>query len=164
MVNAGSSLVSEDDLTNGGTSTARNPLVARALKLIGFAELAGSGLREVRRVWRLANRRPPKIISDEQRNHFSIELDSRPMEIVTDSLWLSRLGVKISPDEARLLGILSDFPQGMALSEVCFSTGQLSDEAAASCQKLLQQALIEMVEDKYCLKPHLIELARESQR
>ncbi|MEI6063565.1 MAG: ATP-binding protein [Pseudanabaena sp. ELA748] len=164
MVNAGSSLVSDEDLINGGTSTARNPLVARALKLIGFAELAGSGLREVRRVWRMANRRPPKIISDEQRNRFSIELDSRPMEIVVDDLWLNRLGVKISPDEAKLLGILSNFPQGMALSEVCSSTGQLSDEAVASCQRLLQQALIDMVEDKYCLKPHFLELARESAR
>jgi predicted HTH transcriptional regulator len=164
MVNAGSSLVSDEDLINGGTSTARNPLVARALKLIGFAELAGSGLREVRRVWRLANRRPPKIISDGERNRFSIELNSRQMEIVIDDLWLNRLGVKISPDEAKLLGILSNFPQGMALSEVCSSTGQLSDEAVAICQRLLQQALIEMVEDKYCLKPHLLELARESAR
>lgn len=164
MVNAGSSLVSDEYLINGGISTARNPLVARALKLIGFAELAGSGLREVRRVWRLANRRPPKIISDEQRNHFSIELDSRPMKIATNDLWLSRLGVKISPDEAKLLSILSNFPQGMALSEVCSSTGQLSHEVTESCQRLLQQALIDLVEDKYCLKLHLLELARESAR
>jgi len=48
MVNAGASLVSETELT--GTSTARNPLIARALKPIGFAELGGSGLREVYRL------------------------------------------------------------------------------------------------------------------
>ena len=164
MVNAGASLVSQTDLIDGGTSTARNPLVARALKLIGFAELAGSGLREVKRVWRIANRRPPTIISDEQYNRFSIELDSRSMEIVIDAFWLSRVGVKISPDEAKLLNILSNFPQGLTLSEVCFSTGQRSADAEANCRRLLQQALVKLAEEKYCLKSHLLETAKEAER
>lgn len=85
MVNAGASLVSQEDLMNGGTSTARNPLIARALKLIGFAELGGSGLREVSRVWRNAKRRPPIVLTDEQHNRFRIELDSRPLKIIADT-------------------------------------------------------------------------------
>src|SRR4030095_16411165 len=57
--NPGRSLVSGTALLEGGKSQARNPLIARALRLIGFAELAGSGLRELQRVWRNAKRRPP---------------------------------------------------------------------------------------------------------
>ena len=41
--NAGYSLVSDADLQSGSRSQSRNPLISRALRLIGFAELAGSG-------------------------------------------------------------------------------------------------------------------------
>jgi hypothetical protein len=43
--NTGFSLVATERLVEGGKSQARNPLIARALRLIGFAELAGSGIR-----------------------------------------------------------------------------------------------------------------------
>ncbi len=62
--NPGCSLVSEQALVEGGKSQARNPLIARALRKIGFAELAGSGLREVQRAWRGEKRRPPSPESD----------------------------------------------------------------------------------------------------
>ena len=163
MVNAGSSLVSEQERIDGGTSTARNPIVARALKLIGFAELAGSGLREVSRVWRDAQRRPPTIRSDEQNNRFSIELDSRLVEIVIDAFWHKRLGAKVSPEEAKLLSLLSGFPQGMTLAQMCAGTGQRSEDALSRCQRLSQQALLDMDGEKYRLKEHLLELAKEAE-
>lgn len=163
MVNAGSSLVSEQERIDGGTSTARNPIVARALKLIGFAELAGSGLREVSRVWRDAQRRPPTIRSDEQNNRFAIELDSRLLEIVIDAFWQKRLGVKVSPEEAKLLSLLSGFPQGMTLAQMCAGTGQRSEDALSRCQRLSQQALLDMDGEKYRLKEHLLELAKEAE-
>ena len=59
--NAGKSLVSDDTLVDGGKSQSRNPILSRALRLIGFAELAGSGLREIHRAWRQVRRRPPTI-------------------------------------------------------------------------------------------------------
>jgi hypothetical protein len=43
--NAGYSLTAVDRLEEGGAHQARNPLVARALRLMGFAEIAGSGGR-----------------------------------------------------------------------------------------------------------------------
>jgi predicted HTH transcriptional regulator len=87
MTNAGFSLASHEELRDGGTSTARNPLIARALKLIGFAELGGSGLRETYRVWRQAKRRPVLVASDKDSNRFRLTLDSRPLELVEDTLW-----------------------------------------------------------------------------
>lgn len=163
MVNAGSSLVSEQERIDGGTSTARNPIVARALKLIGFADLAGSGLREVSRVWRDAQRRPPTIRSDEQNNRFSIELDSRLVEIVIDAFWHKRLGVKISPEEAKLLSLLSGFPQGMTLAQMCAGTGQRSEDALSRCQRLSHEKLLDVDGEKYSLKEYLLKPAKEAE-
>ena len=163
MVNAGSSLVSEQERIDGGTSTARNPIVARALKLIGFADLAGSGLREVSRVWRDAQRRPPTIRSDEQNNRFSIELDSRLLEIVTDAFWRKRLGVDVSPEEAKLLSLLSGFPQGMTLAQMCAGTGQRSEDALSRCQRLSHEKLLDVDGEKYSLKEYLLKPAKEAE-
>jgi predicted HTH transcriptional regulator len=45
LTNAGYSLVAQDELLQGGKSQSRNPLIARALRAIGFAEISGSGIR-----------------------------------------------------------------------------------------------------------------------
>ena len=60
--NAGYSLTAVERLEEGGAHQARNPLVARALRLMGFAEIAGSGLRVLHAAWRGARRPPPIII------------------------------------------------------------------------------------------------------
>jgi hypothetical protein len=162
MVNAGASLVSEKDLMNGGTSTARNPLIARALKLIGFAELGGSGLREVSRVWRNAKRRPPIVLTDEQHNRFRIELDSRPLKIIADTFWKQRLGVTVTPEAAKILGLLGNAPAGMTLAAICSGTGTNSEDVIVMCQSLQKQMLIDFEAEVYHLKPHLQDLAREA--
>ncbi len=162
MVNAGASLVSQKDLMNGGTSTARNPLIARALKLIGFAELAGSGLREVSRVWRNAKRRPPIVETDEQHNRFRIELDSRPLKIITDTYWKQRLGVTVTPDAAKILGLLGNAPEGMSLATICSGMGADSEDVIVMCQYLQMQSLIDCEVQVYHLKPYLLTFAREA--
>lgn len=161
MVNAGASLVSEEELVNGGTSTARNPLIARALKLIGFAELGGSGLREVSRVWRNAQRRPPVVQSDEQNNRFRIELDSRPIKAIADSFWKQRLGVTVMPEEAKILGLLGSFPEGLRIADICSGTGYLLKDTQVMCQRLGLQGLLDCKAEVYRLKPHLQDFARE---
>ena len=161
LVNAGAALVSEQELADGGTSTARNPLIARALKLIGFAELGGSGLREVYRVWRNADRRPPKIRSDEDHNRFRIELDSRPIQRIEDSFWKQRLGATVSPEEAQLLGLLGNTPV-MTVHDLVAGCGGLYGEVAAMGDRLVFQGLLDKTEETYCLKPHLQALAQEA--
>ncbi|MBD2526577.1 ATP-binding protein [Nostoc sp. FACHB-133] len=162
MVNAGASLVSQEDLMNGGTSTARNPLIARALKLIGFAELGGSGLREVSRVWRNAKRRPPIVLTDEQHNRFRIELDSRPLKIIADTFWKQRLGATVTPEAAKILGLLGNAPAGMTLAAICSGTGTNSEDVIVMCQSLQKDMLIDFEAEVYHLKPHLQDLAREA--
>ena len=61
-------LTKQRSLIEGGKSQCRNPLIARALRLIGFAELAGSGLRQLQHVWRTNNRRPPQMESNSSAN------------------------------------------------------------------------------------------------
>lgn len=75
--NPGFSLVERDKVAAGIKSQARNPLIARAIRLLGFAELAASGLRELQRVWQKANRNPPQLYSDEKTNSFTLVLDWR---------------------------------------------------------------------------------------
>jgi predicted HTH transcriptional regulator len=75
--NLGFSFVEGDKVSSGVKSYPRNPLIARALRLIGFAELAASGLRELQRVWQKADRRIPQVTSDEKTNSFTLVLEWR---------------------------------------------------------------------------------------
>lgn len=75
--NLGFSLAGGDEGGGGVKSYPRNPLIARALRLIGFAELAASGLRELQRVWQKADRRLPQVTSNEKTNSFTLVLDWR---------------------------------------------------------------------------------------
>jgi hypothetical protein len=75
--NPGFSLVERDTVSSGVKSQARNPLIARALRLLGFSELAASGLRELQRVWQTAHPQPPRLSSDEKTNTFTLILDWR---------------------------------------------------------------------------------------
>src|SRR6266480_147531 len=109
--NAGRSLVSNTALVDGGKSQSRNPLISRALRLIGFAELAGSGLREVHRAWREAKRYPPFIESDTEANTFTLTLNWRELPVITDEFWKRRLGVNLTPQESAAL-ILSSSSSG----------------------------------------------------
>jgi predicted HTH transcriptional regulator len=161
MVNAGTSLVSAEELRDGGTSTARNPLVARALKLIGFAELAGSGLREAHRLWRNARRQPIVVNIDEANNRFRIVLDSRPLKVVPDAFWQQHLGVRLMPEQAQVLSVLSASLDGMSFGELCSATGYRSKEMQQCCDFLAMQQLIDQSGDHYRLKPHLVDLARQ---
>ena len=162
MVNAGYSLATTEELRDGGTSTARNPIIARALKLIGFAELGGSGLREMYRVWRSANRRPILVASDDQNNRFRIILDSRPLEIVSDSLWKEKLGAVVSAAEARILSLLGATPEGLSLDEICAGTGERSRDAEQMCSRLVNQQLVDDIDGRLRLKGYLVELAQKS--
>lgn len=162
MTNAGYSLASNEELRDGGTSTSRNPLMARALKLIGYAELGGSGLRETYRVWRQAKRRPVLPVSDKDNNRFRLTLDSRPLELVVDSLWKERLGATVSPEEAKILSLLGAAPEGLSLDELCTGTGQRGRDVDQMSRRLVQQQLIDEDSGRYRLKGYLIELAQRS--
>ena len=103
IFNPGKALVGQAGIDAGGKSQSRNPLIAKAMRLIGFAELAGSGLRAVRTAWRTAQRRAPKFMTNAEQNTFEVLLDWRPLEPDEDAFWKKHLGARVTKRQAKLL-------------------------------------------------------------
>lgn len=156
--NAGMSLVSDEGLVDGGKSTSRNAVISRALRLIGFAELAGSGLYAVHTAWRKARRRPPKIESNATANTFTLTLDWRPMEERIDEFWKQKLGVKLTPEQAGILSVLVT-PEPFTLEQIASATGIYLSDAKAATDYLKLQGLITEADGKFALRADLAKLA-----
>lgn len=152
--NPGHSLVSQEALLEGGRSQARNPLLARALRLIGFAELAGSGLRSLREAWRKEKRRPPRPESNQAGNSFTLTLDWRPLLQIDDPLWHTRLGVSLSQHEADALELTFD-PDGAATPDIAAALGIPLEDAQYITQRLLRERLITERGDQLYVVDHL---------
>jgi predicted HTH transcriptional regulator len=161
--NAGKSLVSNDALVNGGKSQSRNPLISRALRIIGFAELAGSGLRELHRAWRNAKRLPPQIESNSSANTFTLTLDWRPRPENHDVFWKTRLGVNITPEQASILSLLAD-PTRFTIQEIASAQGLQVDDASAAVEFLKRQGLIRENKGRYYIQDHLLNLLDEGKQ
>ncbi len=159
--NAGRSLVSNTALVDGGKSQSRNPLISRSLRLIGFAELAGSGLREVHRAWREAKRYPPAIESNPEANTFTLILDWREFPVITDEFWKKHLGVNLTPQESAAL-LLSSAPSGTSPEEIASSQGIRVSEAAEVCTTLVRNALVTQRDNRIYIQEHLKQLAEEA--
>ena len=154
--NTGHSLVSDEHLTDGGKSQARNPLIARALRLIGYAELAGSGIRALQYQWREAKRRPPKVESDQTGNTFSLALDWREVPDAYDKIWKEKLGVQFTADQAAILNLATD-PAGISEHQAAAGTGVRLAEAKQALRFLVNQVLLDEHDGRYHLQPHLKE-------
>jgi hypothetical protein len=156
LFNTGHSLVDVARLEEGGTSQARNPLVARAFRLAGFAEIAGSGLRLLRNAWQGAQRRPPKIVSDREANSFALTLDWRPLTELHDELW-HRLGVKLTVTQAKVLNFIKSQP-GATLEVLVESTGHTAEALRREIDHLVTQKLLACHEEHYTVAEHLREI------
>jgi hypothetical protein len=152
--NTGYSLVTTEHLTDGGKSQARNPLIARALRLIGYAELAGSGIRALQYEWRNAKRRPPVIESDRDGNTFTLTLDWREVPNAYGEVWKKKIGVQLSPEQATILNIATD-PGGISEHQAAAGSGLNLDDAKEVLRFLVHQVLLEEQDGRFHLKPHL---------
>lgn len=159
--NPGSALVSQRALAEGGKSSARNPLISRALREIGFAELAGSGLREVYRVWRNEKRRPPSVRTDLEANTFTLILDWRIMPDISDEVWKQRVGATVSPQESRVL-ILAASPKGVSAEEIAAAESIFIEDAHNLIQQLVVKALVDQRRDKIMIREHLQPIVQEA--
>jgi predicted HTH transcriptional regulator len=148
--NMGYSLISNETLVEGGKSQARNPLIARALRLIGFAELAGSGLRELQNSWKTTNRRDPVFTSNREENNFFVSLEKS----LYDEFWKEKLGVTLTPQEAGLLNLIAN-PQGVTLEQCINRSGLSPEEILKTIHYLTIQALIEQKDGLYLIKDHV---------
>ncbi|TWU49329.1 hypothetical protein Poly59_39430 [Rubripirellula reticaptiva] len=153
--NPGKSLTNTKALVEGGKSVCRNPLVARALRLIGFAELAGSGLRQLQHAWRTQKRRPPQMESNPSANTFTLTLDWRTVPDNYNEFWKDRLGVKLSPSEATILNLSVD---GLSVEQAASATGLPLDSAQEAIDTLIRQQLVDEQKKRFVIKSHLREL------
>jgi len=148
--NMGHALVSNETLFDGGKSQARNPLIASALRIIGFAELGGSGIRVLADSWQKDNRRSPVINSDKNENSFSISLEKSSY----DDFWKEKLGVTLTAQEAHLLNLIAD-PGGVTLEQSISASGFPPDVMYKMIHYLTTQALIELKDERYRVKDHV---------
>ena len=151
--NPGSALISVEQLIDGGLSVARNPLIGKAFRLIGFAELAGTGLRTIHHEWRKQHRRPPQVISHE--NHFSLILDDRPLELASASWWADKLGKEPTEEEVLVLSHLKANSTGLNLAGLCSATGFDRISAENICQDLIHQGYVQSMNNLYRLEQKL---------
>lgn len=100
--NPGHSLVAEDRLGEPGSET-RNPLIAAVLHDTNLAETKGSGIRVMRELMNAANLTPPTFESDRERNQFVVTLFFHHFLSPDDWVWLRKLDVDLSDEEARAL-------------------------------------------------------------
>jgi hypothetical protein len=157
VFNAGASLVPTEHLLDGGKSQSRNPLIARALRSVGFAEISGSGIRAVHRACQQAQRKSPTFESNEKNNTFTLTLDwSVPAPEDVDSYWNSVLGVRLSPLQANVLNALSKLPSA-TLPVLEKDTGLGVEQLASALEFLTLQVLVERDESNYRLAPHIRE-------
>jgi len=154
--NTGHSLVTPEHLTEGGKSQARNPLIARALRLIGYAELAGSGIRALQEGWRKAKRRPPILESDPVGNTFCLTLDWTVVPDAYDQLWKKKLGVRLTDTQGAILN-LATAAAGITVHQAAAGTGCKLDDAQDALRHLVRQVLLEERDGRYHLQPHLKE-------
>jgi hypothetical protein len=156
LFNAGHSLVDVARLEEGGSSQARNPLVARAIRLIGFAEIAGSGLRLLHSAWRGAHRPPPMIVSDRDANNFTLTLDWRLLAELHDELW-HRLGVKLTSSQAEILRLVKS-QAAATLEALSQASGMKADAVRVDLDHLEFQKLLECHGGHYTVAEHLREI------
>lgn len=157
--NTGFSLVATERLVEGGKSQARNPLIARGLRLIGFAELAGSGIRVLQTAWRDARRRPPRFESDREANTFTVTLDWHLVSDTYDAVWQRRLGVRLTAEQAQILNLSLD-TEGMTVEEAASGTGLTIDDTREALHYLQLQVLLDERQGRFYVREHLKELGR----
>jgi len=156
VFNAGCSLVPTEQLLGGGKSQSRNPLVARALRSVGFAEISGSGIRAVHRACQQAQRKSPSFESNEKANTFTLTLDRSTAPEDIDTYWKSLLGVRLTSLQATVLNVFSKLPSA-TLPVLEQETGLALEQLESALEFLVLQVLVEQDESNYRLASHLRE-------
>jgi len=154
VFNAGYSLVPPEQLLDGGKSQSRNPLIARALRAIGFAEISGSGIRAVHRACQQARRKAPTFESDQLRNTFALTLDWSEPSSHSDNYWLTLVGVHLTDPQASVLNVIVG-AASVTIPVIEAATGLEPEAIVSALDFLLLQVLIEQDESNYRIAAHI---------
>lgn len=156
LFNVGHSLVDPNNLRKGGRSQSRNPLIARALKLIGFADLGGSGIRVLENAWRRARRRPPIFENNREANNFTLTLDWRPLPALHDEFWHDRIGAKLTESQAKILDFIRI--EDRTFEDISDAMRTAPDELLADLEYMERQVIIKQQGETYSLMDHMKEI------
>jgi DNA-binding MarR family transcriptional regulator len=156
--NAGASLVSPEGLLDGGKSTSRNAVISRALKLIGFAELSGSGLYAVHKLWRKTHGVPPKIESNTAANTFTLTFEWLLLTEEVDEFWKEKLGVKVTAKQADIISRLAK-DGTMTLEQIAVAGKLEASDVKVAIDYLALQGLVEESDGTFTLRADLVQLA-----
>ncbi len=156
VFNTGYSLVPPEKLLDGGKSQSRNPLIARALRSIGFAEISGSGIRAVHRACQQARRKAPTFESDREANTFALTLDYSETGAEVDTYWKTLVGVHLTPRQAMVLNAVAE-ASSVTIPVIETTTGLETEQVVEALDFLTMQVLVEQDEANYRLAHHLRE-------
>lgn len=78
------------ELLAGNFTVPRNYIIAKAFRMIGWAEVAGTGLMKIMQNWKEMNFEMPEIRNDPQKYIFSITLSQQHLIDEEDKKWLSQ--------------------------------------------------------------------------
>ncbi len=156
VFNTGYSLVAPERLLGGGKSQSRNPLIARALRSIGFAEIAGSGIRAVHRACQQARRKAPAFESDRAANTFALTLDWSEVPTDFDTYWQTLVGAQLTKHQAAVLNAIAE-ASSITIATIETSTGLDPEDVIEALDFLVMQVLVEQDESNYRLAQHLRE-------
>jgi ATP-dependent DNA helicase RecG len=84
--NPGASLLSMNEMLYEAETVPRNPVIARAFRLLGWAETAGSGILKMQKNWQEAGFPPPVIRNNQPRYWFTLELEMKKPAAAGDGL------------------------------------------------------------------------------
>jgi len=156
VFNAGYSLVPQEALLDGGKSQSRNPLIARSLRAIGFAEISGSGIRALFRALQMAHRKAPRFDSNRDANTFTLTLDWTEEKSDVDAYWMTLVGARLTAQQAKVLNALAEMPSA-TVNALETATGIGIPEMSGVLDYLLLQVLIERDESNYRLASQIRE-------
>ena len=156
VFNVGHSLLEMSEVLDGGKSQSRNPLIARALRLAGFAEVSGSGIRALQRACLNSKRPAPEIVTDRVRNTFALVVKWGEKNDEVNAYWKTLLGVALSQEQADVLDAIRNAPS-MSIPAIEAQTGYDQETVVAALDFLELQVLVTSDDANYSLADHLLE-------
>lgn len=156
VFNTGYSLVPTERLLDGDRSQSRNPLIARALRLIGFAEISGSGIRAVHLACQKARRPAPVFESSRETNTFALTLSTVEEQVMPDAYWKDIVGIHLSEQQAQVLNAIAEVAS-TTIPSIESATGLDADDIAEVIDFLVFQRVVEQDDANFRLAQHLRE-------
>ncbi|MBK1699957.1 ATP-binding protein [Thiococcus pfennigii] len=156
VFNTGYSLVPTERLLNGDRSQSRNPLIARALRLIGFAEISGSGIRALHLACQRARRPAPVFESSREANTFALTLSTVEEGVMPDAYWKDIIGIRLSEQQAQVLNVIAE-AASTTIPLIESATGLDAGDIAEAIDFLVFQRVVEQDEANLRLANHLRE-------